>query len=82
MSIMRLKVTDNLESFKWENQNEAEFNSCFLEFKNELKNEINSKFEWTEGEIEVSIESLKAKLDDIHQSFKTKLQKSKNKVEK
>ncbi len=79
---MRLKVTDNFESFKGENQNRTKFNSGFQGLKNDLENEINSKFEWIEGEIDIAIESLKAKLDLINESIQAKIQESKEKVKK
>ena len=79
---MRLKVTDNFESLKWENQNQAKFNSGFIGLKNDLENKIKIQFDMVSTNIETTIESLKAKLDLINDSLQAQIQESKEKVKK
>jgi hypothetical protein len=45
-----------------------------------IKEKVEAQFDFVETEIEIRIESLKAKLDDIGIAFKNKLDRSKTRV--
>jgi hypothetical protein len=47
---------------------------------NGLLNKIDNQFDFIQDEIETHIESLKAKLDEINEQFKTKLNIQKNEI--
>jgi hypothetical protein len=62
-------VTNNFEGFYGENQNETEFNSGFLGFKNDSENKIKILFDMVSTNVETTIESFKKNLDLINENL-------------